>query len=118
LRTIIAGSRGITDYNILKKVMNKTDIKVSVILSGGAKGVDELGARFARENNIPLEVYKADWNKFGKRAGIIRNNEMAKNAGALIAVWDGTSQGTHNMISVARNKQLKVELYDKCSKRL
>lgn len=67
------------------------------IISGGAKGVDESGEEYAKEYERNLEVFLADWNKFGKGAGHIRNKQMAEEADALLLIWDGESKGSANM---------------------
>ena len=70
--------------------------------------------KILKENNIPIEYYYPNWTKFGRRAGLIRNVEMALVADALVAVWNGYSRGTGHMIDTARAKGLKiyVELYE------
>jgi hypothetical protein len=60
--------------------------------------VDQIGEDWAREHNIPVKQFLAQWNIHGKSAGPIRNKEMAEYADALIAFWDGQSKGTKNMI--------------------
>jgi len=59
---------------------------------------DGLAEEWARENGIPIKRFPADWDKHGKAAGPIRNRAMAEYADALLAVWDGESKGTANMI--------------------
>lgn len=108
MKTIIAGSRTIIDYNKVLTAIIKSDINITEVVSGSAKGVDELGEKYAKSKNIPLKIFKADWNKFGKSAGMIRNAEMANYANALIAIWDGKSVGTKNMIELAHKRNLKV----------
>lgn len=114
-RVVIAGSRTFQDYNLLSAKceeilgdrMGTYDI---TILSGGAKGADQLGERFAKEHNLDIEYHKADWKAFGKRAGLIRNSAMAENADALIAFWDGSSRGTKHMIDCAYQNGLVVNI--------
>lgn len=108
MRTIIAGGRNITDIKALYSALDSCGWFPAVVISGGAKGADYLGERFAKDADIPLEIYPANWNKFGKSAGFIRNAEMADRAEALIALWDGISKGTGNMIDLARRKKLQV----------
>lgn len=108
MRTIIAGSRTINDYEILEKVVRGIVWKPSLIISGGAMGVDKLGERYAKEHNLPLKIYPANWKKYGKVAGFVRNWEMADNADALIAIWDGESRGTEHMIRTAEKRKLLV----------
>lgn len=111
MKVIIAGGRDFEDYELLKAELNlilcirvmREDLE---IVSGGAKGADALGERYAKEYNVPVKVFKADWNKHGKAAGPIRNAEMAKYAQGCIVFWDGKSNGTWNMIQAARNHSL------------
>ena len=70
-----------------------------------------MGERWADYNDLPCDKYKPDWDKYGKSAGYIRNTIMADNAEALLALWDGLSKGTKNMIEVAENKGLEVFLW-------
>lgn len=81
-----------------------------VIVSGGCAGADLLGERYAKENRYSIDRYPAEWKKYGKKAGIMRNAVMADNADALITYWDGISRGTKNMIDEARKKGLAVRV--------
>lgn len=108
MRTIIAGSRDITYIGFVKEAVAESRFNITEIISGGARGVDLLAERYAAQNNIPCRVFEADWNTHKKAAGPIRNAEMAKHADALIAIWDGESRGTRNMIETATKKGLKV----------
>ena len=110
MRIIIAGSRGITDYGTVLKAIGDSGWVPTTILSGTAKGVDLLGERFANEYNIPLERFPANWDFFGKRAGFVRNEEMARNADALLAIWDGKSRGTEQMIKIASRLDLIINV--------
>ena len=111
MRTIIAGSRSITDYSLVELAVELSGILPTVIISGGARGIDSLGERYAKEHNIPLEVYPADWARYGRAAGRRRNAVMAEKAEALIALWDGESPGTNNMIKLAEAMKLQVKVY-------
>lgn len=111
IRVIVAGSRGLNDYKIVKKYLDKIFgrwNKEITIISGGARGADKLGEKYARENGLKVRVYKADWEKYGKRAGYIRNEKMAEVGDILIAFWDGESRGTKNMIDIMRKNGKKV----------
>lgn len=110
-KTIIAGSRNITDYNILLDAIKCISWKIESVVSGTAKGVDTLGERYAKENNIRVYRFLAQWNEFGKLAGRIRNTEMAKHSEALLAIWDGKSPGTKHMIEIATRCQLDIFVY-------
>lgn len=108
MRTIIAGSRTISDTSILYKL----DLiwNISEVVSGGARGVDMMGEAWAFDMGIPVKRFPANWTKFGRSAGHIRNAEMAMYADALVAIWDGVSKGTANMIDLARAKGLKIHV--------
>lgn len=111
-RIIVAGSRDFNDYDLLK---NKLDHYLSlldnvVIVSGGAKGADNLGEEYAVEKGLKLVMFPADWNAHGKSAGYIRNKQMAEYATHLIAFWDGKSKGTKHMIDLAKEYNLKIKI--------
>lgn len=114
MKVIIAGSRNFTDYNFLaeecNKILAKSVVGIWEVVSGTANGADKLGEKFANENGFAIKRFPADWNKHGKSAGYIRNEEMAKYADALIAFWDGKSKGTKHMIDLARKHDLKVKI--------
>ena len=114
-KVIIAGSRGFSNYKLLKEKCNeylreKRKEYNIIIISGGARGADTLGEKYAKDEGFSLEVFPANWNKFGKSAGFIRNEQMAEVADALIAFWDGKSHGTKHMIEIMENKKLLVRV--------
>jgi hypothetical protein len=88
--------------------VEKSGITVTTEICGEAAGVDQLGKRWALDRGIPVESCPAKWEKFGRSAGPIRNAEMAARAHALIAIWDGKSPGTKDMIKAAKAKGLQV----------
>lgn len=114
MKIIIAGTRTFEDYDYLKEIIDKYKDSIDTIISGTARGADSLGERYAIENNIKLEKYPADWNKYGKSAGYKRNELMAEKGDMLIAFWDGKSKGTMHMINIMRNlkKDLRVIQYE------
>lgn len=95
-RVIIAGSRSFANYEMLKANMNRLLQNISdeiSIVCGTARGADRLGEKYAKENGFHVAYFPADWERYGKAAGYIRNREMAQNADALVAFWDGESRG-------------------------
>ena len=106
LRLVIAGGREFSNYEILRdaclKVLLKSQWEDIEIVSGCARGADVLGERFALEQGFVVKLFPADWDRFGKAAGMIRNSEMARYGNVLIAFWDGKSNGTKNMIAEAK----------------
>jgi len=111
LKTIIAGSRAITDPAVLDDAISASSFDITEVVSGTAPGVDSLAETWAAQNGIPVKQFPADWNRYGRKAGPIRNTEMAGYAEALIAVWDGRSKGSRNIIQLARRRGLKVFVY-------
>lgn len=111
-RVIIAGGRTFKDYNRLSAVcdymlQNQSEIE---IVSGTAMGADKLGEKYAQERGYKIVRFPAEWDRYGKAAGFIRNEEMAKYANALIAFWDGRSKGTQHMINLAEKYNLKLKI--------
>ena len=116
-RVVIAGCRDYTNYKeaecfvdiCLRDISKEYDI---VIVSGGARGADSLGERYAKERGLELECYPAHWKLLGKRAGIVRNKQMAEIGDFVICFWDGESKGTKTMIEFAQElqKPLKIKM--------
>lgn len=113
MKIIIAGSRSFNDYNILCSVCNiiLQDQKEIEIVSGTAKGADKLGEKYAKEHGYSIKQFFPKWDVYGKSAGYIRNEEMAKYAEGLIVFWDGKSKGTKHMIDLAKKYNLKVRVH-------
>lgn len=111
MRTIIAGSRSIDQYKHVLEATAACGWKPSVVLCGGARGADAWGKLWATKRGIPVEDYPADWTAHGKAAGPIRNEQMAARADALIALWDGESQGTKHMIELAKKRGMAVYVH-------
>lgn len=108
MKTIIAGSRSITDLAYVINAVATCPWTISEVVSGGANGVDSLGEQYANLHGIPIAVFPADWIRFRRAAGSIRNQQMAEHAEALLAVWDGKSRGTADMIRRAKSRKLRV----------
>ena len=111
MRTIIAGTRTLTDYALVVEAVKASGFDITVVISGAARGIDRLGERWAENNGLPVERFPADWDTYLKAAGDIRNGEMVAVAEALIAIWDGVSTGTANCIEQARERGLKVFVF-------
>ena len=112
-RVIIAGGRKFNNYSLLKEkcdnILSNINDRIAIV-SGCADGADLLGEKYAKEMDSIVHYYPANWKLYGKSAGMIRNREMAENAEALIAFWDGESKGTKAMIETAKKKNLKVRI--------
>ena len=115
-KVVVAGCRDFNDYEIAKEFI---DICISnirkdneiVFVSGGCRGADMLGERYARENGMCIERYPADWNTYGRAAGPMRNRQMAEVTDYVICFWDGLSHGTKTMIEYAKefNKPVRIK---------
>lgn len=111
-RIIVAGGRDFTDYNLLCSVLNEYlagmgDVK---IISGMAEGADSLAIRYADEHSLSKILFPANWKRYPRRAGFLRNADMLSVATHLIAFWDGTSHGTRHIIDIARTKGIPVKV--------
>lgn len=113
MNLIIAGCRYFTDRKLIYEGIDsfiKEYGTPDLIIEGGAKGVDRMAYYYAKDNDIPVKVFPANWNKYGRAAGPIRNEEMAKHGTHLLAFWDGKSRGTKNMIEMAKKHGLIVTI--------
>lgn len=113
-KVIIAGGRDFNDYQMMKDYLdhilsNKKSDEIFVI-SGGARGADLLGERYALERGYSIQQFPAEWEVYGRGAGYIRNTQMAREADALVAFWDGESHGTEHMIKTALDHGLQVRV--------
>lgn len=108
MKVIIAGSRTINSYESVCQAIRNSQFDITEVVSGTARGVDQMGERWAAENNIPVKRFPANWNEYGKKAGYLRNKEMAEYAQSAIILWDCESKGTRHMIQLARRYGLTV----------
>lgn len=121
MKVIIAGSRTITEIRHLENAVAKLLVlspnfilRITEVVSGTARGADQLGEAWALKQNIPIKKMPADWDRYKKAAGPIRNREMAKYADMAIVLWDGSSRGAKNMIDEMKivKKPYFLELVD------
>ena len=102
-KLIVAGGRDFYDYQLLSDTLFNMSSGIYVdyaisIVSGMAGGADRMGYLFAKEHQVKIYGYPANWDKYGKRAGFMRNEVMGDFADGLLAFWDGKSRGTKHMI--------------------
>lgn len=110
LTIAVVGSRSFNDYSKVKSILDKFLKHGIKLVSGGAAGADTLAERYAKENDLEITVLKPEWNKYGKRAGFMRNEDIIDACDIVVAFWDGKSPGTKNSVDVAYSKQKKVFL--------
>lgn len=108
MKVIVAGSRQIEDFETLQALIADTDWPIEEVVSGGCRGVDMMGERWAGEHDIPVRGFIADWGHYGREAGELRNREMAAYADGLILLWDGKSPGASCMMREAARAGIKI----------
>lgn len=103
MKLAVVGSRTFNDYKILKEKLNQIHerVPITLIISGGARGADSLAEQWAKENKIETLIFYPDWNKYGKKAGYLRNEQIIQACDAVVAFWDGKSKGTEMDINLA-----------------
>lgn len=128
MKTIIAGSRFFNDYDYLLHVIATCPFYITEVVSGGARGVDQLAIQFAKEHCLPFRVFEAKWsdlvtkpvkvkydkqgNPYNVLAGFNRNQQMAEYADALIAIHLNNSTGTKDMIERAHSQSIPIHYID------
>lgn len=117
MKVIVAGGRDFTNYDLMREKLDfllKNYAPDIEIVCGEALGADSLGKFYAQRKGYNVLSYPADWDKYGKSAGIRRNKQMAEIADVLVAFWDGKSRGTKNMIEQMRRlrKPVKIVYYN------
>ena len=106
-QVIIAGGRDFANYELLQNKCDQffREKRPTAIISGPARGADTLGTHYARERGIQVLEFPADWERLGRRAGMVRNLQMLDAADAVVAFWDGQSRGTAHTIGEAKKKR-------------
>ena len=112
MKTIIAGSRKAEiTMSQLMEIIKQAGIPISEVVSGNSGNVDKLGEKWGLAMRLPVTQFNAAWQAYGSSAGPRRNRKMAEYADALIAIWDGKSRGTLNMIKEATKRELTVYVW-------
>ena len=102
MKLIIAGSRSFTAYQRLCQVLAPDRHRITQVITGGARGADQLGYRWAWKHAVRHQLFRAEWERFGKSAGVRRNHEMAQAGDMLVAFHVNNSPGTAHMIACMR----------------
>lgn len=114
MRLLVCGGRNFSNYEFLETVLNEYYIKYGnslVIISGGAKGADSMAEHFADTNNLEKHIIYADWAKYGKKAGHLRNQKMIDEGQPDEAVAMPGGPGTRDMINRCRLAGIKINVY-------
>jgi len=106
---IIAGSRSyVGGISGVERAVAASGFPIERLIHGAARGADSAAGEWAIQKGIPMSVHPAEWETHGRAAGPIRNQQMADIADALIAIWDGRSRGTADMIRRMNGKPIFV----------
>jgi hypothetical protein len=111
MNVAIVGGRDFDDYEQFKSCVNGEKIKFKSVISGGARGVDTMAERYAKEIGVPVKICLPDWTKHGKAAGPIRNRQIIEGADCVIAFWDEKSPGTRSSIKIAEELKKPVTMF-------
>ena len=116
-RVAVAGCRHYENYDEAKEYIDFCIGEIRkkhtlIFVSGGCRGADSLGERYAVENGFETEIYPADWDKYGRAAGPKRNKKIAEISDYIICFWDGQSRGTKSLINFAEKagKPVKIKI--------
>ncbi len=108
MHTAVIGSRSFTNYPLLKQTLDQYTI--SLIVSGGARGADQLGEQYAMEKGLPTLILKPDYDTHGRKAPLLRNLDIIDAAEQVVAFWDGQSRGTAHALTYARKKGKHIHI--------
>jgi predicted Rossmann fold nucleotide-binding protein DprA/Smf involved in DNA uptake len=112
MKTLICGSRNITDCGLVETAVTRSGFVVTSVISGGARGVDRLAEEYAKAHGLPITVMVPHWKQLGRGAGVVRTREMIKESSQVIAIWDGYSKGTGNTIETAQKLGRRVYVHE------
>jgi len=113
MKVAIIGSRNlrIDIEKYLREIEEQLSEKITMIISGGARGIDTQAEEYADTHNIPKLIFLPDYKKYDKYAPLLRNIDIIKKADVVIAFWDGKSRGTKFVIQKARIERKKLIVY-------
>ena len=117
MKLLVCGGRDYNDYGrverAIKVIQDNYSAFVTGIISGNARGADRLGEEYAAKNDLELEVYPAQWNKYGKRAGWLRNIQMAEEGKPNVILAMPGGRGTDMMIKIGVDKKIETVVVNK-----
>lgn len=108
MKVIVAGSRHFSDKAFIREVLDDSPFPITELVCGMARGVDSIARDWAIDNDIPVKEFPAAWELYGKRAGGMRNLEMAKYGDAAIVMMLDSSKGSASMIKIGLQKNLQM----------
>ena len=113
MQVAVVGSREFAHLNQVQTILDRLHGSIGpfVLISGGAAGVDSAAEQWANRRQLEKKIFPADWEKDGKKAGILRNTVIVEHADLIIAFWDGVSVGTLDTITKSKKKKKKIAVY-------
>ena len=106
MKLAIIGSRGITSLDLTPYMRHCTEV-----VSGGARGVDSIAAKYARDHGLKLTEFLPEYERYGKAAPIIRNKKIVDYSDMVIVFWNGTSKGTLSVIKYAEKQKKPLKIF-------
>jgi len=112
-KVAVVGSRNFADMEFVKSVVTQicVDYPDITVVSGGARGVDTLAQQIAEAQGCKTQIFPADWEQYGKSAGVLRNNQIVAHADFVLIFWDGESVGTEHTLTLTRKSGKPFNLY-------
>ena len=107
MKVLVCGGRNFSDFKLLEQILDELDI--DIIVHGDARGADRLSHNYALKNNIPVNKYPADWKRYGKSAGPVRNLQMLREEEPDLIVAFPGGRGTQHMVTAATSLGYKVK---------
>ena len=112
-RILVTGSRSFKDKDFLESILKPALKSNSFLITGGANGPDKFAEIYWKHNNGGYQIFLADWERYGKQAGMLRNIEMIKSGiDQVYAFWDGQSKGTKNSIDLGKSYGAEVIIHE------
>jgi len=111
VRVLVCGDRDWGSRLIIKEYLGY--LKPSLVIEGGARGADKIAGAVARDLNISVKVFPAEWNKCGRGAGMVRNRQMLDECPDLVLAFHfdiGKSSGTADTLCEAERRGIEYFL--------
>ena len=115
IKITVGGCRDFTDseyiFKCLDEYIKELRDEEIIIISGHCCGVDAIAEKYADEKGFKTMIFPAQWDKYGRAAGPVRNKQMVEASDAVIAFWDGKSLGTKSLIDLAKKSDKNLTVF-------